>query len=140
MTNSVELVDGNPVVLVKEIEKNIRNGFYVTNTIEGYPTLNSFPFRVRLFEGAQPEKRIGLSEESDNIVIESYDAVTWLLDLQDLVLQGFVIDTDSVIVGNLMAATARRPKLAVAAPKAPVEVGTEIKPAKAGRKSKSKEV
>lgn len=137
MTNSVELVDSNPVVLVKDFQDKVLEGFYANTSIEGYPSLTTFPARVRLFAGDKPSKRIGIAETSDNIVIESYDHVNWLLDVQDLILQGFRLSVGSIVVGNLMACTMVREEAVVEAPKATVE---EAKPVKAPRKNKSKEV
>lgn len=142
MTDSIELVDANPVVLVKQIVDAVNKGYYANLSIEGYPSLKSFPARIRMFKGERPAKRIGTSEASDNIVLESYEQVEWVLDIQDLVLQGFTVNTDSVVVGNLMACTMVRAEHVTEAPKAVVaeEVKEEVKPSpKKGRKPKSKE-
>lgn len=95
MTAYLNLINTNPVNLVKEIVDGIKQGYYVNTSIEGYPYLNTYPCRITLHAGDKPAKRHE-AEGIDSIVIASYDQLQWLLDIQDLVLQGMDIDVDSL--------------------------------------------
>lgn len=118
MTDSIELVDTNPVLVVKQIVEAVQQGYYANNSIEGYPSLNTFPARIRLFKTDKPAKRISVVETTDKVTLENYEQVNWVLDIQDVALQGFDVLVDSISVGNLMSCTMSRAKAIVEPPKA----------------------
>lgn len=111
MTNFVDVVSVNPILFVKQVTEKIREGFYVQNSIAGYP-LFGLPFQVRLFAGDAPEVRTVLSPEITTAIVDGYDAMRWLLDVQDVVLQGFEMDIAGAAVDNYKTVTLRRATIA----------------------------
>lgn len=109
MTEFVDVVEVNPIVFVKEIVRQIRKGFYVQNTIVGYPTVG-IPYQIRLFETAEPIVRNKLDTEIHTAVVEGYDIMLWLLDVQDLAVQGFDMTLDNAVVDNYKSVTMKRPQ------------------------------
>lgn len=132
MTEFVDVVEVNPVVFVNKIVEHIANGFYVQNTLEGYPVMGHY-FQIRLFETEEPAIRNKLDSEIHTVVVEGYDIAQWLLDVQDIALQGFKIATAGASVDNYKSVTLSRP--------APVKFQLDAapeKPAKAKRAAKPK--
>lgn len=108
MTEFVDVVEVNPIVFVNKIVEQIANGFYVQNTIAGYP-LVGLPYQIRLFETAEPEVRNKLDSEVHTVVVEGYDIMRWLLDVQDVALQGFVMSLTGASVDNYKSVTMTKP-------------------------------
>lgn len=126
MTDHVDVVEVNPIVFVKTITEQIRNGFYVQNSIVGYPVVG-LPYQIRLFETAEPVVRNKLSDEIHTVVVEGYDIMQWLLDVQDVALQGFEMSLVQAVVDNFKSITMTKP--------APVQfdLGEAEKPAPAAK-------
>lgn len=121
MTEFVDVVEVNPVVFVNKIVEQIANGFYVQNTIDGYPVMGTY-FQIRLFETEEPAIRNTLDSEIHTVVVEGYDIAQWLLDVQDVVLQGFKIASTGASVDNYKSVTLSRP--------APVTFQLDVAPEK----------
>lgn len=138
--NKIEVAEANPIQFVKRIAEEIQNGFYVTTDIAGYPILG-LPFIVTLTElDEAPEIKNPLGDEIHTVVVEGWNILTFLLDVQNVVQQGFSIDTDKSVFGDFksMVFTRRvgvkidltpKPKTEAAAP-------TEEKPARKPRAKK----
>jgi len=108
MTEFVDVVEVNPIVFVNKIVEQIAKGFYVQNTIAGYP-LVGLPYQIRLFETDEPEVRNKLDSEVHTVVVEGYDIMRWLLDVQDVALQGFVMSLTGASVDNYKSVTMSKP-------------------------------
>lgn len=104
MTEFVDVVEVNPIVFVKEIVRQIHRGFYVQNTIKGYPTVG-LPYQIRLFETEAPTVRNPLPAEIHTAVVEGYDIMQWLLDVQDMAVQGFDMSLTQAVVDNYKSIT-----------------------------------
>lgn len=104
MTEFVDVVEVNPIVFVKEIVGQIQKGFYVQNTIQGYPTVG-IPYQIRLFEVDAPAVKNVLPTEIHTAVVEGYDIMQWLLDVQDIAVQGFDMSLKDAVVDNYKSVT-----------------------------------
>lgn len=104
MTEFVDVVEVNPIVFVNKIVEQIAKGFYVQNSIPGYP-LVGLPYQIRLFETETPAVRNTLDSEVHTVVVEGYDIMRWLLDVQDVALQGFVMSVTGASVDNYKSVT-----------------------------------
>lgn len=138
MTEFVDVVEVNPVVFVNKIVEGITNGFYLQNTIAGYPMMGTH-FEIRLFETDEPAVRNKLDSEIHTVVVEGYDVMQWLLDVQDVALQGFVATLEGMSVDNYKSITMVKPTPVTfdfgTAPEATTEAP---KPKRASAKSKTK--
>lgn len=92
MTDYVEVVEANPVLFVKTVVEKIQEGYYVHNTIPGYPTLMGYAHGniIRLFKGEKPAVTKPLTDE--RIVVLQYDPMFFMLDVQNAALQGYTVD------------------------------------------------
>lgn len=104
MTEFVDVVEVNPIVFVNKIVEQIAKGFYVQNTIAGYP-LVGLPYQIRLFETDEPQVRNKLDSEIHTVVVEGYDIMRWLLDVQDVALQGFDMTVTGASIDNFKSIT-----------------------------------
>ena len=104
MTQFVDVVEVNPILFVKSIVEQIHNGFHVQNSIVGYPVVG-LPYQIRLFDGAAPTIRNKMPDEIHTAVVEGYDMMLWLLDVQDLAVQGFEVQTEVAVVDNFKSVT-----------------------------------
>lgn len=137
MTNIVDVVDVNPIMFVKLIVEQIQNGFYVQNSIPGYPYVG-MPMMIRLFETDAPEIRNTLHEDIHTVVVEGYDIMQWLLDVQDVALQGFNVELKGASVDDYKSVTmVKAVPVSLDGLKAE-EATTEPTPAKAKRAAKAK--
>lgn len=143
MVNRIEVADANPIAFVKEVEKQIQNGFYVTTDIAGYPILG-FPMIVALTESdVEPELKNKLDDEVHTVVIEGWNILTFLLDVQNVVLQGFELDTERAVFGDFKSMIFNRRKAVKVdlkpTPKAAEADEGEAKPARKPRAKANKE-
>jgi hypothetical protein len=106
MTNFVDVVEVNPIVFVKQIVEQIAKGFYVQNTIAGCPVM-MLPYQIRMFD-TKPAVKNTLHADVHTAVVEGYDAMLWLLDVQDVALQGFDMDLTGAVVDNFKSVTMRK--------------------------------
>lgn len=86
--NSVQITEVNALHFLQSIEDAIDKGFYADTSIESYPQLG-FPLTVRMFEQAAPVLRFDLPEKADTAHIAEYDPITFILNFQSAVQQGF---------------------------------------------------
>lgn len=146
--NSVQITEVNALHFLQAIEEAVANGFYADTSIESYPQLG-FPLQVRMFlDRGVPDLRFDLGAEVVEANIAEYDPITFVLNFQSAVQQGFhVVDQGTNIdPTGLKQASMRRSvqKRAVVLDieKAAVDEPTEAPKPKAQtqRKPKSKEV
>lgn len=104
MTNFVDVVEVNPILFVKRIVEQIAKGFHVQNSIAGYPVM-MLPNQIRLFETEAPAIRNPLADDIHTVVVEGYDVMRWLLDVQDVALQGFTVNVANAVVDNYKSVT-----------------------------------
>lgn len=133
MTEFVDVVEINPVVFVNKIVEHIKNGFYVQNTLAGYPSTGLPYNQIRLFETDEPAVRNVLQDDISVVVVEGYDIMRFLLDVQDVALQGFTMAIKGASIDNYKSVTMQRA--------APVKFDLDVapaKPAKSKRTTKSK--
>jgi len=97
--NTIQVAEGNPIVFFQEIQKHIQNGFYVTQDIAGYPVMG-WPSYITLFEIDEPELKNKLDDSVHTVVVEGWNILTFLLDLQNVVQQGFEMDPNKVLFGD----------------------------------------
>lgn len=122
MTEFVDVVEINPVVFVNKIVEHIKNGFYVQNTLAGYPSTGLPYNQIRLFETDEPAVRNVLPDEISVAVVEGYDIMRFLLDVQDVALQGFSMAIDGASIDNYKSVTMTKV--------APVKFDLDVAPAK----------
>jgi hypothetical protein len=105
MTDFVDVVEVNPILFVKQIVKQIHRGFYVQNSIAGYPVMG-LPYQIRMFEAAEaPAVRNKMEDTIHTVVVEGYDVMLWLLDVQDMAVQGFDMSLTQAVVDNFKSIT-----------------------------------
>ena len=155
MSNTRYIMDYNPVLFLQAFEEAVQDGFYADDSVPGYPQLSA-PNEITVQQIDKPELRNKLEDDIHTVVIESYDNVLFMLDVQDAILQGFYIDVQTVSLGvtymphtvvlrkaaqgvlNVAPVASPTPKVEDA-PQSTTEAPTTT-PAKQPRKNKSKEV
>lgn len=141
MSSYIDIVEVNSVVFVQQVIAQIKAGYSVQDSVAGWPTIG-LPCNVRLFKDQQPVVRNDLSAVH-TVVIEGYELMPWLLDVQDAVLQGFSIADEPKLVDAYKGITLRRSVEEVAQDISAVENVseelTEPTKAKRGKQSKSKQ-
>lgn len=137
MSNQRHIFSYSPALFLGEFQEAVEQGLYIDNSVDCYPYLQSALFEVTPHTMDKPAQRHDLSE-SVTVVIQSYDGVFFMLDMQDAILQGFKVDQDSVQFDTLYSATLHRAEQTVKAPVATTEA--QEAPKKQQRKQKSKEV
>ncbi|WYV99502.1 hypothetical protein NoPa_00163 [Pseudomonas phage vB_PpuM-NoPa] len=106
--NKIEVAEANPVQFLKRISEEIQNGFYVTTDIAGYP-IQGLPFIITLSELEEaPEVKTPLGDEIHTAVVEGWNILDFLLDVQSAVLQGFSLDTERTVFGDFKSAVFTR--------------------------------
>ena len=89
--NSVQITEGNALHFLQAIEEAIEKGFYADTSIESYPQLG-FPLQVRMFlDRGVPDLRFDLGAEVVEAKIAEYDPITFILNFQSAVQQGFSV-------------------------------------------------
>lgn len=136
MTEVVKLVETNPVVLVNKIVENIQNGFYVNSTMAGYPVMGQVNY-IALFEGDEPAVIHQMDAEIEQVVVSGYEIMRWLLDVQDMVVQGFVPMPTGTLVDNFKTIKLQRAKAVSLEGLSASESATETPKAKRQTKPKS---
>lgn len=136
MTEVVKLVETNPVVFVNKIVENIQNGFYVTSTMAGYPVMGQVNY-ITLFEVAEPAVIHPMDAEIEEVVVSGYEIMRWLLDVQDMVVQGFVPMPTGTLVDNFKTIKLHRAKAVSLDGLIASESATEAPKAKRQTKPKS---
>jgi hypothetical protein len=87
MTDFIDVVEHNPIVFVKRITEEVKNGYFVQNTNQGYPQFTPYGNAIRLFK----------SEQSGAVVlpvqftgkVEHYDPMGFVLLLECAVKAGY---------------------------------------------------
>ena len=137
------IVHENALVFVQEVEKAIHSGLRITDTIAGFPVLNTYLKEVFMVpaERAQPgpaEKIKFTTEDSGIVLIESYDNMILMLTVQEAVLAGFSVHSVDFMPHGIKLVELRKPEKATGqgvTPVAPVldEALVTPAPAKTGR-------
>lgn len=128
----MKIVETNPAVFMIELERAIKSGFYVQNTIPGAPSLTTL-LEVTLFPEAPSLEEL----VADEVTIQGYESMNFLLDVQNAILNGMTIDVDSVNLYGLKSVKLVR--------KVKAEEVVSVQPAtqdtvkQRGRKPKTKE-
>lgn len=92
--NTLYIADHNPITFLQLVQDSIQKGLYADDSVASYPLfagLNEITLTVQ----DEPKRRNDLSE-IETVVIQGYDNVPFLLDVQDAILQDFAIVPDSV--------------------------------------------
>lgn len=92
------IMDYNPVLFLQAFEEAVLDGFYADTSVPSYPQLAA-PNEITVQRIDKPELRNVLESHIHTLVIESYDNVLFMLDVQDAILQGFYIDVQTVSIG-----------------------------------------
>jgi hypothetical protein len=154
MIKTTVIADHIPGTFMQAFQDRVLDGYYADDTVAGYPYF-AFINEVTLARHPQPAQRHDLSEHN-TVVIEGYDNVPFMFDVQDAILQGFEVDPQTVVFGTPHSVVLRKPVQAVLdatpvasdtpeeedAPESTTEApeADEEKPAgKQPRKAKSKE-
>jgi len=89
-----QIVETNIVTFLSEVQAAIKEGYYVDNTIAGYPS-NGTLKEVLLFKEPKlaPKKSNHLVKRID---VSEYDAALFLLAFQEAVLEGYLLDEEAV--------------------------------------------
>lgn len=98
MPNTVNVTSINPASFFENLQKEILDGYYADESVSGSPKFDTI-FDVQLTETLAPEQRNDLSRVN-KVVIEGFNDTTFLLDVQDAILQGFRIITDSLDIAG----------------------------------------
>lgn len=147
--NSVQITEANALHFLQAIEEAIEKGFYADTSIEGYPQLG-FPLQVRMFlDRGVPELRFDLPKNVETAHVAEYDPLTFILNFQAAVQQGFSVQDQGTNIdpvglkSAMLRRSVQRDAVVLDLDKEPVSEPTEApKPAaKPQRKqTKSKEV
>lgn len=87
--NSIQITEVNALHFLQAIEEVIDQGFYADTSIESYPQLG-FPLMVRMFlDRGVPELRFDLPANVETAHVAEYDPITFVLNFQSAVQQGF---------------------------------------------------
>lgn len=105
--NSVQITEVNALHFLQAIEESIADGFYADTSIPSYPALTTFPLQIRLFEIAKPELRFDLGAEVVEANIAEYDPITFILNFQSAVQQGFSVQDQGTYIDPVGLKTAR---------------------------------
>lgn len=95
--STLYIQDYNPTLFLLALEEAILDGYYADNSVDGYPFLAA-PNAITVKQTDKPEQRNDLSS-SRSVVIQGYDNTTFILDVQDAILQGFYVDGLTVDFG-----------------------------------------
>lgn len=145
--NSVQITEVNALHFLQAIEEAIDKGFYADTSIESYPQLG-FPLSVRMFnDRGVPELRFDLPANVETAHVAEYDPITFVLNFQSAVQQGFSvqdagtnIDPTGLKQAYMTRSVQKGAVVLDIAPKATESVTEAPKPkAQTQRKSKSKE-
>ena len=90
----------NPAVFMQDLQQAIHDGFRVSNTNEGYPMLNSILKEVRVYR-SDDGVTAPMPDDVTSQYVAEWDGMRYLLAFQNLVLQGFEVDTNSVTIRRL---------------------------------------
>lgn len=156
------IVEGNIINGITEVAKAISEGFYVRNTMAGYPVQLPYYFAIALTNGEKPEPRVEVDTSKDSHVVEGYDMFEWLLAIQDHIVAGYELVVHTITVDNYKGVVVQKAGLSKPTPKvedetpqtasqavvepvvteavegpAPEVVEAPVKPAKAARKPKA---
>lgn len=92
------VADYNPILFMQAFEEAVNNGLYADTSIESYPQLTAGLNEINLKDIERPQVRNDL-DEANTVVIQGYEPIHFILDVQDAILQGFYIDVQSVAIG-----------------------------------------
>jgi len=93
----------NPAVFMQDLQQAIHDGFRVSNTNEGYPMLNSILKEVRVYR-SDDGVTAPMPDDVTSQYVAEWDGMRYLLAFQNLVLQGFEVDTNSVSFSGMKTA------------------------------------
>lgn len=96
----------NPILFMQELEEAINDGFYADTSIASYPYLDTL-CNITVSEQEKPGQRNDLAD-FNTVVIQGYDSIYFVLDVQDAILQGFYVDTNSTQFGIPYIVTVHR--------------------------------
>lgn len=93
----------NPAVFMQDLQQAIHDGFRVSNSNEGYPMLNSILKEVRVYR-SDDSFTAPMPDDVTSQYVAEWDGMRYLLSFQNLVLQGFEVDTNSVSFSGMKTA------------------------------------
>ncbi|WKV20425.1 hypothetical protein 16Q_032c [Pseudomonas phage 16Q] len=88
MTDFIDVVEHSPITFVKKVSEGVADGYFVSNTIEGYPQFSGYGNVIRLFKTDKPEGAVEVAE-GFNGKVEHYDPMEFMLLLQSYVQAGY---------------------------------------------------
>ena len=121
------IVEGNIINGITEVARAISEGFYVRNTMAGYPVQLPYYFAIALTNGEKPESRVEVDTSQETHVIEGYDMFEWLLAIQDHIIAGYELVVHTITVDNYKGVVVQKAGMSKATPT--VEDKTSEKPA-----------
>jgi len=90
----MQIVERNPTLFVQVVASAIADGWKVSTKNEGVVT--EFPlFSVQLFKGHGYTVEVELNTDKEAVISE-YDSMVFLSQLQQAVMNGFILDVESV--------------------------------------------
>lgn len=146
--NSVQITEANALHFLQAIEDAIDKGFYADTSIESYPQLG-FPLQVRMFlDRGVPELRFDLPANVETAHVAEYDPITFILNFQSAVQQGFSVRDEGTNIdptglkSAFLTRSVQKGAVVLDIEKAAVDEPTEAPKPKAQtrKQSKSKEV
>jgi len=97
MTQTTIIADLSPELFLNALVDKVKDGFYADDSVVGWPHFNAIN-EMTLFKSAKPELRNDLSK-INTVLVEGYCNATFILDVQDAVLQGFVVEPETTVFG-----------------------------------------
>lgn len=97
MSNTRYIMDYNPVLFLQAFEEAVQDGFYADDSVPSYPQLAA-PNEITVRQMDTPKQRHDLTGMK-TVVIQAYENVPFILNVQDAILQGFYIDVQTVELG-----------------------------------------
>lgn len=93
----VYVTDHSPVTFFAALADKINDGYYADDSTEGFPYFDMIN-EVKLTRNDKPSQRNDLSK-SNTVVITAWHNSTFVLDVQDAILQGFEVVPESIQLG-----------------------------------------
>lgn len=98
MSNTIYITDRNPTAFFEALAEKINEGFYADDSVEGAPHFDMIN-EVKLTRTDKPSQRNDL-KEMHTVNISAFSNTTFVLDIQDAILQGFEIVPESIFISE----------------------------------------
>lgn len=107
MSEVITIVETNPIILLKEFQAKVREGYFLDNTNAGYPMLTSVLKEIKLFKNPScGVKRVACSDPV--VTVEAYDGFQFLMGLQTAIIESYNIDFSTLYFESLKSVSLKK--------------------------------